>query len=129
MNHHPVTSIPTNQRKVIYPAALIPNVAFLKTSVKTIKEFGCYEYELSVLFAWNLQWKLYFSSLQQLLLSHFSRVWLLATPWTVAHQAPPSMGFSRQEYWSGLPLTSPSPQLGVTKSALLHYWQVEPNYI
>ena len=33
-----------------------------------------------------------------------SRVWLFATPWTVAHQAPPSMGFSRQEYWSGVPL-------------------------
>ena len=31
----------------------------------------------------------------------------LATPWTVAHQAPPSMGFSRQEYWSGVPLPSP----------------------
>ena len=38
----------------------------------------------------------------------FSRVWLLATPWTAAHQAPPSMGFSRQEYWSGLPLPSPT---------------------
>ena len=37
-----------------------------------------------------------------------SRVRLLATPWTAAHQAPPSMGFSRQEYWSGLPLPSPS---------------------
>ena len=36
-----------------------------------------------------------------LLLSHFSRVWLLATPWTAAYQAPPSMGFSRQEYWVG----------------------------
>ena len=36
-----------------------------------------------------------------------SRVRLFATPWTVAHQAPPSMGFSRQEYWSGLPLPSP----------------------
>ena len=33
--------------------------------------------------------------------------WLLVTPWTVAHQAPPSMGFSRQEYWSGLPFPSP----------------------
>ena len=32
-----------------------------------------------------------------------SRVWLLATPWTAAFQAPPSMGFSRQEYWSGVP--------------------------
>ena len=34
-----------------------------------------------------------------------SRFRLFATPWTVAHQAPPSMGFSRQEYWSGVPLT------------------------
>ena len=36
-----------------------------------------------------------------------SSVWLFPTPWTVAHQAPPSMGFSRQEYWSGLPFPSP----------------------
>ena len=36
-----------------------------------------------------------------------SRVWLFATPWTAAHQAPPSMGFSRQECWSGVPLPSP----------------------
>ena len=36
-----------------------------------------------------------------------SRARLLATPWTAAYQAPPSMGFSRQEYWSGLPLPSP----------------------
>ena len=36
-----------------------------------------------------------------------SRVWLLATPWTAARQAPPSMGFSRQEYWSRVPLPSP----------------------
>ena len=36
-----------------------------------------------------------------------SRVWLLVTPWTAAYQAPPSMGFSRQEYWSGVPLPSP----------------------
>ena len=36
-----------------------------------------------------------------------SHVWLLATPWTAAYQAPPSMGLSRQEYWSGVPLPSP----------------------
>ena len=36
-----------------------------------------------------------------------SRVRLFAIPWTVAHQAPQSMGFSRQEYWSGLPFPSP----------------------
>ena len=37
-----------------------------------------------------------------------SRVWLLATPWTVVYQAPPSMGFSGQQYWSGVPLPSPN---------------------
>ena len=47
--------------------------------------------------AWK--WKVWVKSL--------SRVQLLATPWTAAHQAPLSMGFSRQEYWSGLPLPSP----------------------
>ena len=47
---------------------------------------------------WNVKMKL---------LSH---VWLFATPWTAAYQAPPSMGFSRQEYWSGVPLPSPHPR-------------------
>ena len=37
-----------------------------------------------------------------------SRLQLLETPWTAAYQAPPSMGFSRQEYWSGVPLPSPT---------------------
>ena len=39
-----------------------------------------------------------------------SHVRLLATPWAAAYQAPPSMGFSRQEYWSGVPLLSPPGQ-------------------
>ena len=39
-----------------------------------------------------------------------SRIRILATPWTAAHQAPPSMGFSRQEHWSGVPLPSASKQ-------------------
>ena len=42
-----------------------------------------------------------------LLLSHFSRVQLCVTPETAAHQVPPSLGFSRQEHWSGLPFPSP----------------------
>ena len=59
--------------------------------------------------AYNLYWwerkrKGYYSPL---LLSPFSRVRLCGTPETAAHQAPPSLGFSRQEHWSGLP--SPSP--------------------
>ena len=40
-------------------------------------------------------------------LSRFSHVQLFATPWTVAHQAPQSLEFSRQEYWSGLPVAPP----------------------
>ena len=48
-----------------------------------------------------------------------SHVRLLATPWTAAHQAPPSMGFSRQEYWSGLPLPSPSMDMNLRK-----FWEM-----
>ena len=50
-----------------------------------------------------------------------SRVQLLATPWTVAYQVPPSMGFSRQEYWSRGPL--PSPERSIVVSYFLnHSW-------
>ena len=54
-----------------------------------------------------------------------SRARLLVTPWTAAHQAPPSMGFSRQEYWSGVPLPSPINTLGVKITSLslgCKYW-------
>ena len=47
-----------------------------------------------------------------------SRVRLIVTPWTAAYQAPPSMGFSRQEYWSGVPLPSPVPSLLVLRFSL-----------
>ena len=49
-----------------------------------------------------------------------SCVRLLATPWTVAHQAPPSMGFSRQEYWSGVPLSSPAAHASKVMLKILH---------
>ena len=55
-----------------------------------------------------------------------SHIWLFATPWTVAHQAPPSMGFSRQEYCSGFPLPSLGDRIFLTQgsnSGLLHYRQ------
>ena len=54
---------------------------------------------VAISFSGEWKWKVKVKSL--------SRVGLLATPWTAAHQAPPSMGFSRQEYWSGVPLPSP----------------------
>ena len=55
------------------------------------------------------------------MLSHFSHVQLFATPWTVAHQAPLSMGFSRQEHCSGLQLPSPGdlPNLGIKHMSLV----------
>ena len=56
-----------------------------------------------------------------------SCVWLLVTPWTAAYQAPPSMGFSRQEYWSGMPLPSPEfrtkdIQFSLTGWLVWNYW-------
>ena len=61
-----------------------------------------------------------FVKLLLLLLSHFSRVRLCATPWTEAYQAPPSKGFSRQEYWSGVPLPSPSKTANTLKTTSLY---------
>ena len=54
-------------------------------------------------------------------LSHFSPVWLCETLWTIAHQAPLSMGFSRQEYWSGLPCPPPGdlPNPGIEPTSLM----------
>ena len=74
------------------------------------------------------------------LLSHFSRVRLCVTPQTAAYQAPPSLGFSRQEHWSGLPFPSPmhesekwkwsrsfvsdsSRPHGLQPTRLLHSWE------
>ena len=54
---------------------------------------------VAISFSNTWKWKMKVKSL--------SRVRLLATPWIAAYQAPPSMGFSRQEYWSGLPSLSP----------------------
>ena len=49
-----------------------------------------------------------------------SHVRLFATPWTIAYQVPPSMGFSRREYWSGVPLPSPSKKSVLTLFLLAH---------
>ena len=65
-----------------------------------------------------------------------SPVRLLATPWTAAHQAPPSMGFSRQEYWSGVPLPSPNNcvsrfyfLLNLYLVRLLHFYLMRKAYL
>ena len=57
---------------------------------------------------------------QKVKVKSLSCVRLFATPWTVAHQAPPSMGFSRKEYWSRLPFPSPGdlPNPGIEPRSL-----------
>ena len=57
-----------------------------------------------------------------LILSLFSSVQLFATPWVVAYQAPLSMGFFWQEYWSGLPCPSPKnlPDLGIEPASFMN---------
>ena len=75
--------------------------------------------------AWNDGW--YMVSAQNVhaivtrVLNHFSRIWLPETLRTVAHQAPLSMGFSRQEYWSGLPCPPPGdlPDPGIEPMSLM----------
>ena len=63
-----------------------------------------------ILQARTLEWvAISFSNAWKWKVKSLSRVQLPATPWTAAYQAPPSMGFSRQEYWSGGPLPSPQP--------------------
>ena len=64
---------------------------------------------VAIAFSIAWKWKVKVKSL--------SRVWPSATPWTAAYQAPPSMGFSRQEYWSGVPL--PSPKANVKNQSLV----------
>ena len=78
------------------PGSLVPGILQARTLEWAVISFSN---------AWK--WKVKVKSL--------SRVWLLATPWTAAHQAPPSMGFSRQEDWGGVPLPSPWPILGGLK--------------
>ena len=74
---------------------------------------------LGILQARTLEWvPISFSSAWKwkVKVKSLSRVRLLSTPWTAAYQAPPSMGFSRQEYWSGVPLPSPSLELPIKRT-------------
>ena len=70
---------------------------------------------------WGGQDLLYINMPYACMLSHFSCAWLPMTLWTVAHQASLSMGFSRQEYWSGMPCPPPGdlPNPGIEPMSLM----------
>ena len=76
-------------------------------------------YQINILYTLNLHNLL-------VVVQQLSCVQLFATPWTVAYQAPPSMEFSRQEYWSGLPFISPGdvPDQGLNSCLLLGRWSL-----
>ena len=69
--------------------------------------FNPWKWLLLLSFSWKLLFQVCRSSDHEPIVKLLSHVQLFVTPWTVAHQAPPSMEFSRQEYWSGLPFPSP----------------------
>ena len=74
-----------------------------------------------ILQARTLEWVAIFFSIAwkwKVKVKSLSPVWLFATPWTAAYQAPPLMGVSRQEYWSGVPLPSPGNRINLYKSWL-----------
>ena len=87
---------------------------------------------LSLVLRYHVEVKVRYTKTQELLKEHpiqmcvcvhslCTCVWLFVTPWTVAHQAPLSMGFSRQEYWSGLPCPPPGdlPKPGIEPGSLM----------
>ena len=85
--------------------------------------FWLFQYSLYRINTWSfplLVFKIMVGSLHGCVLSCFSRVRLFATLWTVAHEAPLTMGFSRQEYWSGLPCCPPGdlPNPGIKPMSL-----------
>ena len=71
-------------------------------------------------FMWYM-FQIYFGICILCMLSRFSHVWLFVTLWTLAHQVPLSMGFSRQEYWSGMPCPPPGdlPNSGIETTCLM----------
>ena len=84
------------------PPVLLECGRILKLYLHQYQYTHAQDYLFITLFVIAKRWKV-----PKCLLSHFSRVQLCAIPQTAAHQAPSSLGFSKQEHWSGLPFPSP----------------------
>ena len=89
-----------------------------------LKDFACVQKEYVFFFGCTVL-HMYHTYVHACVLSHFNRVWFFATPWTVACQAPLSMGFSRQEYWRRLPSPPPGdlPNPRIKPVSQLLHWQ------
>ena len=100
----PIESVmPFNRVTLCLPLLLLPSI-FPCIRVFSIESFLPIRWPKYWSFSFSISPSNEYSGLKVKLLSRFR---LFATPWTVAHQAPQSMEFSRQEYWSGLPFPSP----------------------
>ena len=98
------------KRQILYAAAAAKSLLSCRTVCDPIDGSPPGSTFPGILQARTLEWVAISSSNAwkwKVKVKSLSRVRLLAAPWTVAHQAPPSMGFSRQEYWTGVPLPSP----------------------
>ena len=105
--------MPSNHLILCCPLLLPPSI------FPSIRVFSS---ESALCIRWPKYWSFSFSISPSyellLLLSHFSRVFLCVIPQTAAHQAPPSLRFSRQKHWSGLPFPSPMCEREVAQSCL-----------
>ena len=110
-NEVPVTSILKRNRKKSHAAAAAKSLQSCPTLCDPIDGSPPGSPVPGILQARTLEWvAISFSNARKwkVKVKSLSCVWLFATPWTAAYQAPPPMGFSRQEYWSGVPLPSPN---------------------
>ena len=98
----------------------LPTIYFSASSNLWNQLLFFYYFFLFTSLATEIQGKTVFETIL-LPLSHFSPVCLFPTPWTIAHEAPLSIGFSRQEYWSGLPFPPPEdlPDPGIESASLI----------
>ena len=108
-NHHPKQAEETNHHRK-FPSFSFRSILhfwgnYCLIFIKTDESYFIWYF--TQLESYSIYSCIPFSSLVLMRVKSLSRVWLFGTPWTVAHQAPPTMGFSRQEYWSGLPFPSP----------------------
>ena len=98
-----IRGAPPTQNVLVQPGVVGCGEVYLSFFSRPFRKNCVFMIQLCILIAMVCTW----SYVCACMLRHFSHVPLLATSWTLAHEAPLSLGFSRQEHWSGLPFPSP----------------------